>query len=62
MPSTMFLLSISASYEPPFARYLFSTREKAESVKALLVGDEDSHYPSKYYDVTIIELKVDPEM
>lgn len=62
MPSTMFLLQIRASYEPPFARFLFSTREKAETCKAQLVGDDESPYPEKYYDGVIIEMVIDPEM
>jgi hypothetical protein len=63
MPSIMFLLSISASYDPPIVSQLFSTREKAEARKAELMGyDLDSQYPLKYYDGLITELKVDPEM
>lgn len=63
MPSTMFLLQISAEYEPPLARFLFSTREKAEARKTELMGyDLDSQYPLKYYDGVIIEMAVDPEM
>lgn len=62
MPSTMFLLQISPSYETPIARFLFSTREKAETRKAELMGyDIDSKYPLKYFDGVIIELAVDPE-